>query len=344
MCVRSSGMLWMKYAFSHRIWIDIKMFLNFNFSRCSVFFHTFFRCCCLRYSRVHATRCSTGHIWNVNCVFVRMRVRECESAESNIIAFLIGHSCFRIKFALNVNFSVISASDFLSLADFPRLESVALVIMYDTTSAFCCYFFNRFVVGLFFASNIYFNCRYWANKHRFERTQSHRYVGPFSLRCCYVCAGCVRCAHSIKFAMHMNSKRRFESTNCTPLLYFCSLDRWQTHTHIAHSPHHIITLQNVHIFGILNSFINTIRIHSLIFFAVLGRWWCCSCCCCFCCWYFFRTYNYRAHAIQWPETSAHLCICACVCVCGSELQLKQHMILFNETICEYTLPTHAKPI
>lgn len=75
----------------------------------------------------------------------------CESAESNIIAFLIGHSCFLIKFALNVNFSVISASDF------PRLESPTsnwmLVIMYDTTSASlrccCCYFFNRSVAVFF---------------------------------------------------------------------------------------------------------------------------------------------------------------------------------------------------
>lgn len=37
-CPVSSRMLWMKYAFSHRIWIDIKMFLNFNFSGRSLFF------------------------------------------------------------------------------------------------------------------------------------------------------------------------------------------------------------------------------------------------------------------------------------------------------------------
>lgn len=197
----------------------------------------------------------------------------------------------------------------------------------------CYYFFNRFVFAVFF---IYFYCRYWANKHRFERTQSHRCVGPFSLLLPCMLHGCVcalRALYKIRYAHEFKSSLWNHTVRHSSLLA-----RWQTYTH-AHSPRHIITLQNVHIFGILNSFINTIRIHSLIFFAVLGRWWWCFCCCCC-----FFVHTITAHMQFNGRRLALIYVCVRLCVWVSELQLKQHMILFNETICEYTLLTHAKSI
>lgn len=91
------GMLWMKYAFSHRIWIDIKMFLNFNF-QWSPHFHTFFfsftQCCLL--TPLMCTLCTCRIFKCQLCVCAYLGPMSMWIGRKQYYHILIGRRCFLV--------------------------------------------------------------------------------------------------------------------------------------------------------------------------------------------------------------------------------------------------------